>query len=212
MTDPGYVHYVMIIDRSGSMRTIKDDTQGGIRAFVAKQLEGVDASKRTVSFYQFDTVHDKLLDFEPLARAADYELSPRGGTALLDACGQAVTEVGEKLAALPEDRRPGHVRVIIATDGQENSSKKYTRAQVRELISRQQDAYDWKFTYLGANQDSFTEAGSIGIAAPSVLSYVSTSRSVVQTWDMAAASVSASTAPSALGIFYTDYQRQQAAG
>lgn len=211
MTDSTYVHYILIVDRSGSMHTIRKDTEGGIRAFVAKQLEGIGEAKRTVSLYQFDTEHDTVLDTEPLSKAADYVLSPRGGTALLDACGFAITKEGQKLAALPEDQRPGYVMVVIATDGQENSSREYTRAQVKEMIRHQQDAYDWRFTYIGANQDAFAEADSIGIAAPAVLSYLGTSRSTSTAWASAGVAVSHGTTPTSTGIYYTEQQRQETA-
>ena len=210
MADPEYVHYILIIDRSGSMNTIKTDTQGGIRAFIDKQLEGVDGSKRTVSLYQFDTEHDQVHDFGLLEKAKTYELVPRGGTALLDACGFAITKTGERLAAMPEDKRPGYVMVVIATDGQENSSREYTRAQVKEMIQHQRDKYDWRFTYIGANQDSFSEAGSIGIAAPSALNYMSTGRSTSSAWASAGAAVSAGTVATSTGIYYSAGQRDAA--
>jgi uncharacterized protein YegL len=210
MTDREYVHYIMITDRSGSMQSVRADTEGGIRAFIDRQLEGVDADKRTVSFYQFDTVHDRLWDFAPLAKARNYKLEPRGGTALLDACGQAITEVGARLAAMPEHQRPGYVMVIIATDGQENSSKEYTRAQVREMIAHQQDRYDWRFTYIGANQDAFAEAASIGISSMSALNYSADSFGTRGAWTSVAFAASSATHPTSAGIYYTSEQRETA--
>lgn len=210
MTDKSKVHYLFIVDRSGSMQGIHKDMTGGIRTFIDKQLEGVDPAKRTVSFYQFDTEHDELYDFALLEEAKAYELVPRGGTALLDACGTAITKVGEKLAAIPEDDRPGYVMVVIVTDGAENSSKEYKRAQIKKMIEHQQEKYDWRFTYLGANQDAFAEAASIGIIYPSVLSWLGVSRSVNTTMDCLAASVSAGTAPTSTGIYYTEQQRDAA--
>ena len=210
MTDSEYVHYIMIVDRSGSMRPIRKDSEGGIRAFIDKQLEGVDGSKRTVSFYQFDTEHDQLYDFDPLEKAKNYELNPRGGTALLDACGFAISQVGGKLAAMPEDKRPGYVMVVIVTDGGENSSTEYTRAQVKDMIEHQQSKYNWKFTYIGANQDAFAEAGSIGIISPSVLSWLGTGRSMNSAYAAAGAAVSMGTVSTNSVITYTTEQREDA--
>jgi uncharacterized protein YegL len=209
LTDPGYVHYIMIVDRSGSMSTIRADMNGGIHTFVDKQLEGVDGNKRTVSFYQFDTEHDRVHDFDLLEKVKTYELVPRGGTALLDACGQAITEVGQKLSAMDEDKRPGYVMVIIVTDGMENSSRKYTRAQVKKMVTHQQDKYGWRFTYLGV-EDAFNQAESIGITYPSVLSWLGTSRSVTASVGNAlGVSVSSGTSPTCSGIYYTDQQREE---
>lgn len=211
MTDSSRVHYLMIIDRSGSMGTIEKDMNGGLQSFIGEQLEGVDPARRTLSLYQFDTVHDTVYDFALLEKARDYRLVPRGATALLDACGYAIKGTGEKLAAMPEHERPGYVMVLIVTDGLENSSHEYTRAQVKEMIQHQQDKYGWRFTYLGANQDAFAEASSIGVAYPSVLSWLGTSRSTRDMWATASAGVSAGTVPTSTGIYYTAAQREEVA-
>jgi uncharacterized protein YegL len=208
MTDAEYVHYIFIVDRSGSMNTIRKDTEEGIKAFIDKQLEGVDSSKRTVSFYQFDTEHECLHNFDLLEKAKDYKLEPRGSTALLDACGQAITNVGHSLKHMPEDQRPGYVMVIICTDGEENSSREYKKAEIKKMIQHQQDKYNWRFTYIGANQDAFTEARSLGISGQSVLNYTATSRSVGTAWATASAGTSAGTAPTSTGIFYTQDQQE----
>jgi hypothetical protein len=210
MTDPGKIHYLLIIDRSGSMRDIRDDTEGGIRSFVDTQLEN--PGTHTVSLHQFDTVHEEVFDFAPLEQARDYKLEPRGGTALLDACGQAVTSAGAKLAALPEDERPGQVFVVIATDGHENSSREYTRDKVREMIQHQQDAYGWKFTYIGANQDAFAEGASLGIMRPSVLSWLGTSRGTQGAWNAVGRGVSASASAGTTYVSYTPADRDEAQG
>jgi hypothetical protein len=211
MTDPSYVHYVLIIDRSGSMHSIRADTEGGIRAFVKEQLDTSGGSKRTVSLYQFDTEHDCVHDFADLAAAGDYTLIPRGATALLDAVGQAVTEVGRRLKHMPEGERPGSVMAVMATDGYENSSKEYTRPEIKEMLTHQQEKYGWKVTYLGANQDAFAEAASIGIRGGSTLLYYSNSGSVNSAWATASAGVCMSTAPTSGHVSYTPEQREAVA-
>lgn len=210
MTDKNHVHYIIIVDRSGSMHSIREDTEGGVRSFIAKQLEGVDGNKRTVSFYQFDDRHDLLYDYEPLEKAKDYTLVPRGWTALLDAVGTAITATGEKIAAMPERKRPGQVMVVIATDGQENHSREYKRSQIKEMIEHQQSRYNWKFTYVGANQDAFAEAQSIGIRRDSALNYVPAAASA--TWDVLATSASLGTVTTSAQITYSTAQRATAGG
>ena len=163
MTDPSKVHYLLVINRSGSMADIRHDMQSGLQAFIDRQLEDVDPAKRTVSLHEFDTLHSLVYDYEPLENAKGYKLNPRGGTALLDACGFAIKQLGVKLKHMPESERPGYVMVLIVTDGEENSSKEYSRSDIKEMIQHQTDTYNWKFSYLGANQDAFAEAGSIGI-------------------------------------------------
>src|SRR3978361_1236112 len=84
-------------------------------------------------------------------------------TALLDAVGRAIMETGERLGAMPENDQPGLVVFVIVTDGQENSSNEYTKPQTKQMIETQRYIYKWQFTFLGANQDAFAEADSIGI-------------------------------------------------
>jgi hypothetical protein len=79
------------------------------------------------------------------------------------------------------------------------------------MLTHQQEKYGWKVTYLGANQDAFAEAASIGIRYPSVLSYVGISRSVNSAWATASAGVSMSTAPTSGHVSYTPEQREAVA-
>jgi uncharacterized protein YegL len=150
---------VFLLDRSGSMETCRDDTIGGFNAFVKDQV----ALGGTLSLIQFDheylLMYDKkaIADVEPLTPET---FKPRGSTALLDA-------IGKTIKAIESDRKP---TVIILTDGLENSSNKFTKAHIKDLID-QKTAEGWAFVYLGANQDAFAEAGSIGIAPSGTLNY-----------------------------------------
>ena len=90
---------------------------------------------------------------------------------MLDAVGQAIQQTGERLASMPEPERPGLVIVVVMTDGLENSSCEFTKAQVKSLIQHQQEVYDWQFTFLGANQDAFEEARSLGMPSSAAANY-----------------------------------------
>jgi Mg-chelatase subunit ChlD len=169
MTDPGSRHIVLVIDRSGSMRPVAADTEGGVKTFIEEQRKV--PGRTTVSLFQFDTEHDEVASFADVQGDLAWRLVPRGGTALLDAVGFAVTKTGERLAALDESARPGEVVVLIATDGEENSSKEYTLPQVKDMITRQQDDYGWKFVFIGANQDAFDAGGAMGVPAAATADY-----------------------------------------
>lgn len=99
----------------------------------------------------------------------DYQ--PSGGTPLLDTIGTAIVETGQKLAGFPESLRPSKVLFVIQTDGQENESKKYTRAKINEMIKHQQEVYKWEFIFLGANQDAIKSGESLGIGASKSVNY-----------------------------------------
>lgn len=171
MTNPDRRHIAIVLDRSGSMISVKADTEGGLKAFLATQAEA--PGETTVSLYQFDTAYEAVYENRALADVPEYTLVPRGGTALLDAVGRTISAVGADLAAMPEGDRPGEVVVVILTDGEENSSREFTLPAVKKMITEQQDVYGWKFVFLGADQDAFEAAGGMGIARGTTLSYAS---------------------------------------
>lgn len=226
MTDSDYTHYVGIIDRTGSMQKIRADTEGGFNQFVEdqKKLPG----RATLSLYQFDSWHaasdgigrgsgqyvtqvETVASFLPLGDVRPYKLNPRGNTPLLDAVGAVVTETGEKLAAMPEDKRPGQVIVIIATDGGENCSHEWTKDTVKALTTQQQEDYGWKFTYIGANQDAFAEAGGMGIPMAASMGYAASPGGTRNAWGRMSANVSRSRAGGqSVGIAYSDEDRAAA--
>jgi hypothetical protein len=152
----------VVLDRSGSMQSCRDDAEGGLNTFIDEQKK--QSGDTLFTLVQFDTEYEFVHKGVPINGVGEFTLVPRGMTALLDAVGRAIVETGERLAAMPEPQRPGLVVFVIVTDGQENSSREYTKAQVKEMIERQQNVYKWQFTFLGANQDAFAEAGSIGIS------------------------------------------------
>jgi hypothetical protein len=151
----------VVMDRSGSMEACRTDAEGGLNQFVEDQKK--QGGEALFTLVQFDTEYEFVHKGVPVRDVPRLTLVPRGSTALLDALGRAIVETGERLTAMPEGDRPGLVVFVILTDGGENASREYTRAKVKEMVEHQQNAYKWKFTYLGANQDAFAEAGSIGI-------------------------------------------------
>lgn len=160
----------IVIDRSGSMARRKADAEGGVNEFIRRQKEAPGSCNFTL--VQFDNDYEKVYDNCPIMDIAlDYTLYPGGSTALLDALGRAITETGIRLAAMPEDERPGLVVFVVITDGQENSSCEYSKAEIREMIQVQTEVYKWQFTYLGANQDAFAEASAMGFKPCTVANY-----------------------------------------
>tara|TARA_R110000824_G_scaffold300225_1_gene488255 strand:- start:9566 stop:10192 length:627 start_codon:yes stop_codon:yes gene_type:complete len=151
----------VIIDRSGSMYSCKDEAEGGVNQLIDDQKK--EEGKCNFTLAQFDTEYELVNDGTPINEVESFTLVPRGGTALLDAIGKTVASVGERLAKMDEKDRPGLVSVVIVTDGHENSSNEFTKSQIKEIIDEQTNKYSWKFSFLGANQDAFAEATSMGI-------------------------------------------------
>lgn len=161
ITDSNYTHILAIVDRSGSMGIggVDREMANALNVFFKEQakLDGV----CLVDYVQFDTEYEKVFE-DTLVSEAKAVISPRGGTALVDAIGLGTVELGDKLASLPEHTRPGRVMVVVVTDGMENCSIEYTAEQVRELVSTQQDKYDWDYVFLGANIDAVSTGQAFG--------------------------------------------------
>ena len=159
----------MVIDRSGSMESIRTDAEGGINTFIDSQK--TEPGEALLTLVQFDTDYEFVHKGAAICSVPKFKLVPRGSTALLDAVGRAINETGARLAAMEESQRPGLVVFVIVTDGAENSSKEFTREKIREMIEHQQSVYKWQFTFLAANQDAFAEGASLGIAQAGTAGY-----------------------------------------
>lgn len=162
---------IFLLDRSGSMGGLETDTIGGFNAFIEKQrqMEG----KTIVTAVLFDDKYEILWNGIDAVKAklTDKEYYVRGTTALLDAAGRTILDVGCRLSKTNEDQRPGKVIFVITTDGMENASREFTYAKVKELIKHQQEKYNWEFIFLGANIDASKEADSLGIDADNAYSF-----------------------------------------
>lgn len=152
---------VFVVDRSGSMESVKADMIGSFAEFVRAQREVPGECKATL--VQFDTVFEVVYAGLDLADVPALDLRPRGGTALLDAVGTAIQSTGNRLSRLPEHKRPSKVIVVVITDGYENSSHEFTHARVAEMVKHQQEKYSWDFVFLGAGLDSVSVASALNI-------------------------------------------------
>ncbi|MCA1781303.1 MAG: VWA domain-containing protein [Intrasporangiaceae bacterium] len=169
MTDPNRTHLFFLLDRSGSMQSIREDTVGGFDAFIAEQRTHPGECRVTLA--QFDDRYEVVYSDRPIEQVPGLQLHPRGTTALLDAIGRLITDAGEHLAALPESERPGTVIVGIMTDGHENASKEWSHPAVKALIQRQTETYAWEFLYLGADQDAIEVGTGLGVPAARSMTY-----------------------------------------
>lgn len=158
-----------ILDRSGSMSSMCGAAITGFNSFLNDQQSAAGvANFARMTLVLFDneilTVHDAV----PVAEIAplnDKTYVPRASTALLDAIGDTIDRMGRRFAALPEAERPGHVAIAILTDGEENSSVRFTWKEIAARIKHQTEKYSWDFLFLGAGQDAIATASKLNIAA-----------------------------------------------
>ena len=206
MTNSDYTHLAIIADRSGSMWSIERDMNDGLRAFLEEQ--GKLPGTLKVDITTFDGTVEQVLTDGSAEDVKHPIIFPRGSTALLDAIGVTVVSLGERLAKLDEDERPGKVVVMIVTDGQENASHEYTNAKIKELVTQQQDQYSWEFLFLGANIDSFSVAGAWGISKGSTINYAASTAGTQSVLRSASAYVTSTR--SGLDATFTDEDRDSA--
>ena len=163
---------VFILDRSGSMAGLEEDTIGGFNAMIEKQKAGEgEAILSTILFDNYtEVIHDRVdvREITPLTRKEYYV---RGCTALLDAVGGAIHHIGNVHKYAREEDRPEKTLFVITTDGMENASRRYSYEAVKAMITRQKEKYGWEFLFLGANIDAAKEAARFGIGADRAANY-----------------------------------------
>ena len=163
---------VFILDRSGSMTGLEDDTIGGFNSLIAKQKR--EPGEALVSAVLFDDRQEVLYSRTPIRKVrkmTDKQYYTRGSTALLDAVGGAIDYVIRARRREDPDEQPMKTLFVITTDGMENSSREYTYSEIKRMIRYQRDRYGWEFLFLGANIDAAREADKIGIGASRAVNY-----------------------------------------
>jgi hypothetical protein len=174
-----YTHVTMILDRTGSMESIRHDTIGGFNTFLRGQK--ATPGTATLTLVQFDSrdPYEVIHNFVPIALAADLTPEtyvPRASTPLLDTMGRGILDLERSLTLLPPDQRPGHVVFVVITDGQENASREFTREQVQKMIHEKQEADGWDFVFLSADLSAIAEAGDIGVQHRATLAFDKTAQ------------------------------------
>lgn len=169
MSNPNLTWLVFLLDRSGSMQSIKSDVIGGFGAFIAEQREG--EGRCTATLAQFDTEYEVVYRGLDLEQVPPLKLHPRGRTALLDSMGKLITDTAAQIDALPEAERPGTVIVAIMTDGLENASGEWRRPDIKALVEQQTNDHGWEFLYMGADQDAVEVGRGLGVKDGQAITY-----------------------------------------
>lgn len=165
-------HISVILDRSGSMASIKNDIIGGFNTFL--ELQKKSKNKITLSLVQFDTEnhYEVIHDMQPIKNISELTpetFVPRGGTPLLDTLGKSIGELEGKIVHMKKGK-PDNVVVVIITDGQENASHEYRKDQIAKIIKDRQDA-GWQFVFLSADLNAIGDASAYGITRQTTMAY-----------------------------------------
>ena len=170
-----------ILDRSGSMQSIAEAAVNSFNELLVRQQEEHDQTPVKMSLVLFNTTYEvpfSSVNAPELSRLDMATYAPDGGTALLDAIGRTIDDLGAHLASMTEVDRPGKVIVAIMTDGLENASRVFTWEQISDKIKHQEDVYKWEFLFLGANQDALATAGRMNIRGSKSSNFYSTDASM----------------------------------
>ena len=162
---------VFLLDMSGSMQGMEEDTIGGYNGY----LDNMKDSDAKVTTVLFNGSHEMITNgkcIKNVKKLSRKQYIPGGSTALLDAIGDTIKYMDEKCS--------NKVLFIITTDGEENSSRRYTKEDIKRLINIHDN---WEFIYLGADIDSYSEASSIGIKSNRTSNYKKTSKGVSKLFD-----------------------------
>lgn len=164
---------VFILDKSGSMHGLEQDTIGGFNSMLQKQKE-LDGECRitTVLFdNRYELLHDRI-DIRAVSPITEKEYQVGGTTALLDAIGRTVQKLVSVQKNTAKEYRADRVLFVIITDGQENASREYSSDRVKEMIQLEKEKYGWEFVFLGTNIDAVETAGQLGISRDRAVDYV----------------------------------------
>lgn len=176
---------IFILDRSGSMSGLEEDTIGGYNSMLKKQQEKEgQALVSTVLFdNEYQIIHQRE-DIEEISPLTDREYFVRGSTALLDALGKTINESIRKCKNTKKELRADKFIFVIITDGMENSSREYSYARVKEMVDKQRERYNWEFVFLGANMDAVETASSFGIDKDRAATYKADSQGTKLNYDV----------------------------
>jgi hypothetical protein len=180
-----YTHITVILDRTGSMESIRDDIIGGFNAFLEEQqkLPG----KATMTLVQFDSQdpYEVICRFAPVFKVPKLDRNvyvPRASTPLLDAIGRGINDLEASLGSVDDTSQPAKVVLAIVTDGQENASREFNRAQIVKMIAEKTKKHDWQFVFLSSDLEAIRDAESYGIARDANLPYVKDAKGTRDAW------------------------------
>ena len=182
---------VFILDRSGSMSGLEQDTIGGFNSLIEKQKkEDGEAYISTVLFDHISEVLHDRVDLKKIKPMTEDEYYVRGSTALLDAVGGAINHIGNVHKYARKEDVPEKTIFVIMTDGYENASRRYDYDEIRRMITRQKKKYGWEFMFLGANIDVISEARKFGVDEEMAVEFLNDKKGTAVSYDAICGAVS----------------------
>ncbi len=161
-----------IQDRSGSMSNVWEETLSGFKTYV-EGLQADQLKDNEIEYLFSLTTFDTQIETPHIGTAIASvdgailkQHGPRGGTALYDA-------VGKTLQAIDDDKNLTFDKaiVVIVTDGEENSSREWSKDALHAAIDERIKRGNWTFTYLGTQPETWDAASSLGVGVGASATY-----------------------------------------
>ncbi len=166
-----YVEVVFILDESGSMHHLKDDTIGGFNSMIEKQKDS--EGDALVTAVCFSSDHRTIIDREDIKnvkKLTDEDYQPNSNTALLDAMGDTIHHIEQIHKYIRTEDLPEKTIFMITTDGMENSSHKYSSDEIKKLVEAKTEE-GWEFIFMAANIDAVETAAQYGMRRDRAIRY-----------------------------------------
>lgn len=150
------IYNLIIVDESGSMGHLVSPTLLGINKTIESikdaQKEFADTQEHTLTLVTFSSAEMErtsiqiIIYNEPINQIGKFtKYSPYGGTPLYDAMGDSLTTLYDYI----KDDKDATAVVTVLTDGEENSSKRWSARELSKLINRLKEQ-GWSFAYMGS--------------------------------------------------------------
>ncbi len=205
-----YTHISVILDRTGSMESIRDDTIGGFNAFLNAQK--ADPGLASLTLVQFDSQdpYEIVHQFKPLTEVPELTREtfvPRASTPLLDAIGRGINDLEKSLADITENERPSRVVMVLITDGQENASREFRKDQIEKMIKEKQEKAAWQFVFLSADLAAIGDALATGMRPAAVMAHDKDGHGTSAAWAALSRSISDYRRGNKEDVSFTDEDR-----
>jgi hypothetical protein len=205
-----YTHISVILDRTGSMESVRDDIIGGFNAFLNAQK--ADPGLASLTLVQFDSQdpYEVVHQFKLLAEVPELTREtfvPRASTPLLDAIGRGINDLEKNLADIIENERPSRVIMVIITDGQENASREFRKDQIEKMIKEKQEKAAWQFVFLSADLAAIGDALATGMRPSAVMAHDKDGHGTSAAWAALSRSISDYRRGNKEDVSFTDEDR-----
>lgn len=171
------VDITLVLDRSGSMQSIKNALLDGSNNFIESQKKTAEENnkKTYLTLVTFDDKVDVIFNEEDIknTRILQYsDICPRGVTRLIDT---AVEQINYQKSRVDKNIYQGKYQFCkkifaILTDGCDNMSLEYKEKDLHLLIKEAREN-DTLCIFLGANQDAIASGNTFGFSPNHSMEY-----------------------------------------